>query len=727
MRNQLEKCFQDTLYQMERNPDLKEATVQMAENTEVYEEGFNPTYLPIGNPAKIFVEENTTFAAALKHRIYYGADGEKIIGRTAVLNFANPHYPGGNVVNGAMAQEECLCRSSNLYASLTTQEAKEKFYDYHRARLEYNFSDRVIYSPDVTIFKTDEIVPQMLPRELWYQVDVITCAAPCVNRQKYINKENLFQLLKSRIINIFNVARWNQVDILILGAFGCGAFGNPPELVAKAFHSAYATYKDFFVKIVFAIKCSSELQRANLIAFQNEFFKEMYTPMYKSMAKNKKEGQDAEQVENPNEEREGLYLFLLYTRYGIEEQEAGKVSMRILHNGLVEESEIKPQNSNIKIQICCQTPEYVGCHIDVFPTVHPAYMIRREPVKYKTIFLYQPMLDAYDDGLMHRMENYLIFFSTKPINLKRFIGNYRRINKEEYEIEEENFKDWRYDQSIKERYKVGMDAFLVENNVFAEDKWKNEIVDGRYQLLWLLDSNYMGSIYYAKEIITGFGFKIKVIDYAGIRGESIKRGLRTGNKLLAELKNPAVKEVINLCGKSEVTFIVYENIGGNTLEAILKSKGSFEQGEVADYAIQTAHILQELHGLNPPVIHRDINPKNLVLDTRGKIYLVNFDIAMRYDSGKDDDTVLGTKGYAPPEQYAGHTDPRSDLYALGMTMYYLVTGLNPIHSSWEYKPIRKINQNLSRRLEKIIDKCVHKELDKRYQNADELLKALRKI
>lgn len=131
--------------------------------------------------------------------------------------------------------------------------------------------------------------------------------------------------------------------------------------------------------------------------------------------------------------------------------------------------------------------------------------------------------------------------------------------------------------------------------------------------------------------------------------------------------------------------------------------------------------------MNPPVIHRDINPKNLVLDTRGKIYLVNFDIAMRYDSGKDDDTVLGTKGYAPPEQYAGHTDPRSDLYALGMTMYYLVTGLNPIHSSWEYKPIRKINQNLSRRLEKIIDKCVHKELDKRYQNADELLKALRKI
>ena len=97
--------------------------------------------------------------------------------------------------------------------------------------------------------------------------------------------------------------------------------------------------------------------------------------------------------------------------------------------------------------------------------------------------------------------------------------------------------------------------------------------------------------------------------------------------------------------------------------------------------------------MNPPVIHRDINPKNLVLDTRGKIYLVNFDIAMRYDSGKDDDTVLGTKGYAPPEQYAGHTDPRSDLYALG----------------------------------KIIDKCVHKELDKRYQNADELLKALRKI
>lgn len=276
--NDLADCFKDTVNQYTTNEELRELTSCMTINTFVHERNMDDGCRVIRccDMPELIVEENTTFAAAYKHRIYKNRSGENVVARVAVLNFANPHNPGGGVVNGAMAQEECLCRSSNLYAALTTNKAIENYYNYNRNLEGLTFSDRIIYSKGVTVFKNDEYFPKQLPQAQWFQVDVITCAAP-FNKNQIINESELMKILIKRIHTIFSAAYYHGAQVLVLGAFGCGAFGNPPEIVAKAFHEVWRGYKKDFIKIVFAIKSSTSSAKLcpNIIAFKKEFQNDM--------------------------------------------------------------------------------------------------------------------------------------------------------------------------------------------------------------------------------------------------------------------------------------------------------------------------------------------------------------------------------------------------------------------------------------------------------------------
>lgn len=255
---------------------LSKATEKAQNSTKVYKENFQSEASKYGYQAKlvdnnfITVCEGTSFAIAKE---YVGQ------GKIGVLNFANPHNPGGGVVNGAMAQEECLCRSSNLYPCLLTSEAEEEYYTYNRENTNSFFSDRVIYTDNVTVFKNDDAVPALMPENEWFNVSVLTCAAPYLGERRYTNKKALEELFVSRIKNIFEVALDNHIQVLILGAFGCGAFKNPPEIVAKAFSKVikqqYTVLQHNMKKIVFAIKSTHQNSQhcPNLIAFKNEIGK----------------------------------------------------------------------------------------------------------------------------------------------------------------------------------------------------------------------------------------------------------------------------------------------------------------------------------------------------------------------------------------------------------------------------------------------------------------------
>lgn len=169
--------------------------------------------------------------------------GKKI----AVLNFANSHSIGGAPFS-AGAQEESLCRCSTLLPCLEAM--RKPFYEKHIQKyltkeLDAMGNDDLIYTPDVVVFKTDErthpIYPRLMAPEEWYKVDVITCAAPEMNhmRSRPINYE---EIITSRIKKILDVAAKENVEVLILGAWGCGAFRNDSTVVSKAFYSLLKNY-----------------------------------------------------------------------------------------------------------------------------------------------------------------------------------------------------------------------------------------------------------------------------------------------------------------------------------------------------------------------------------------------------------------------------------------------------------------------------------------------------
>lgn len=201
------------------------------------------------------VEESDTKYVVSGKRSFEAAKGYKGK-KVAVLNFANNHSIGGSPFS-AGAQEESLCRCSTLLPCLQAME--EAFYNMHirlymEHKLDYMGNDDIIYTPDVIVFKTDErtepIWPQMMPKDEWYNVDVITCAAPELWRGNPMPSDYEAQITR-RIKRILDVAAKAGVEVFILGKWGCGAFKNPVEVVARVFKPLLKNYN--FETVEFAL------------------------------------------------------------------------------------------------------------------------------------------------------------------------------------------------------------------------------------------------------------------------------------------------------------------------------------------------------------------------------------------------------------------------------------------------------------------------------------------
>ena len=214
-----------------------------------------------GPTTNIIVSKKRSFEAAKQYT------GKKI----AVLNFANNHSIGGAPYS-AGAQEECLCRTSTLYECLKKE--KESFYEKHKrmyseGRMNDWGNHDLIYTPDVVVFKTDESAPKMLPKEEWYKVDVITVAAPQLSYDVGLNIEpfDYGVCALSRLRRVFEIAKKQGVEVLILGAWGCGAFNNPPFAVATTFKILCEEYK--FDTIEFAVYCNNDDPKNNYHIFKD--------------------------------------------------------------------------------------------------------------------------------------------------------------------------------------------------------------------------------------------------------------------------------------------------------------------------------------------------------------------------------------------------------------------------------------------------------------------------
>ena len=187
--------------------------------------------------------------------------------KIAVHNFASATNPGGGVKHGSRAQEESLCRCSTLYPVLNTEENWKRYYSVNRELANPLYDDACIYTPEITICKSDTDKPARLPRDKWDLVDVITIAAPNLRehpnniynpghaKSVQISDEELFEIQETRLRQMFTVVAHHGAEIFVTGAFGCGAFQNSPEVVASAYKKVLPEFEGFFKEIVFAIYC----------------------------------------------------------------------------------------------------------------------------------------------------------------------------------------------------------------------------------------------------------------------------------------------------------------------------------------------------------------------------------------------------------------------------------------------------------------------------------------
>ncbi|MGH2486418.1 MAG: serine/threonine-protein kinase [Ktedonobacterales bacterium] len=202
-------------------------------------------------------------------------------------------------------------------------------------------------------------------------------------------------------------------------------------------------------------------------------------------------------------------------------------------------------------------------------------------------------------------------------------------------------------------------------------------------------------------------------------------------KMLRDLDHPALAKVYETFVEGQRYFLVMEYVEGHNLEDELIGVGRpLEWERVVDWGMALCDVLAFLHGQSPPIIYRDLKPANVMLAKDGTLKLVDFGIARWLHPERTRDTAqLGTDGYAPLEQYSARSEPRSDLYALGASLYHLLTGRVPesAPSRIAGQPltlIREVNPRVTEQVEHVVHRSLNLQARDRYDNAAHMRAAL---
>ena len=262
------------------------------------------------------------------------------------------------------------------------------------------------------------------------------------------------------------------------------------------------------------------------------------------------------------------------------------------------------------------------------------------------------------------------------------------------------------------------------------------LLDKRYEVISIVKAGGMGCVYKAKD--TRLGIVVAVKKMLAVEGTAedrkyAKKKFTDEAILLSKLHHGGLPKVSDFFVENDpdtcapAHYIVMTFIEGRDLDTVMKEnkKKPLPVDEAVDFFYQTLEILSYLHSQNPPVIYRDMKPSNVMIQ-KGKVFLVDFGIAksmMPQVKG----TLIGTPGYASPEQYKGFTDEGSDLYSLGATIHYLLTGIDPENSAnppFQYDPIKNLNPAVPEFLDELIMSMVKFKREERPVSAEEVLEKL---
>lgn len=255
---------------------------------------------------------------------------------------------------------------------------------------------------------------------------------------------------------------------------------------------------------------------------------------------------------------------------------------------------------------------------------------------------------------------------------------------------------------------------------------QQELFDGKYKILKTLGTGGTSSVFLAENVRLGTLWAIKEIHKQ--KGQAIH--FLTEPHVLKNLRHPALPRIFDIIENEEYLYLIQDYIEGVPLDMYIQQAGTVPEKQLVQWALDICDVYIYLHGQRPhPIIYRDMKPGNLIVDHEGFIKLIDFGIAREFKTDSPNDTVcLGTRGYAAPEQYGtSQTDPRSDVYSLGVTLYHALTGIGPNDPPYELPPLQDQKSIWSADLARIIDKAMKGNPSQRFQTAAEMHGALSQI
>ena len=275
----------------------------------------------------------------------------------------------------------------------------------------------------------------------------------------------------------------------------------------------------------------------------------------------------------------------------------------------------------------------------------------------------------------------------------------------------------------------------MEQTAGVGKKLDLSLLEGRYQLLKELHGGGMSRIFLARHRSLGNEWIVKFVDNRNAE-------LANEAEVLKKLNHISLPQIIDIFRGAQGTFLVERYIEGYTLEQTLQFQLDIKEGQICDWGLQLAQVLRYLHNLDTPIIHCDLKPSNMMVTHDNRLVLIDFGISKR--QGITEKAIGMTYRYAAPEQFQGRLaaseaaiqrfgalpdacctwqiDARTDIYSAGVILFELVTGQAP---NWKNEKI--LDKMSTSGLAQVIHKCLEVDPDRRYQSAQELESALKKL
>ena len=270
---------------------------------------------------------------------------------------------------------------------------------------------------------------------------------------------------------------------------------------------------------------------------------------------------------------------------------------------------------------------------------------------------------------------------------------------------------------------------MAKKNKHTDGLKRGDVIKDRYEILRLIGEGGMSRVFLAADLkLQNKQWAVKEVDRRAKDpvGRPIEQSLASEADLLSKLDHPNIVSINDIEKTDNYIYVVMDHVEGQSLDKVVREHGPQSEEDVKNWMVQICDALDYLHSQKPAVIYRDMKPSNIMLRPDGNVKLIDLGVAREYkDEAKKDTIAFGTEGYAAPEQYGrDQTDPRTDIYGLGTTMWHLLGGAAP-PKEYPLRNVRELNPSVAEGFAQvIIPKCTELDREKRYQSCTEMISDL---